>query len=183
MILGYVDSSDRLYDLGFGTLKMKMRLDSEGGSPHVRFSKASGEGEVSYRVLAEADVTASIAMDHDGHAVPLLRPVEGHGYLHEGGLLFVASPKARDPAEPGFYLVQVRAMPSAVQFFFEDQEGREIISVPRDEVLGVGEKGRAVVVTVSAESVALPKEKIAYLLELAPASRAAPLVQGLPMSR
>lgn len=183
MILGYVDASDRLYDMGFATLKMKMRVESEGGVERIHFSKASGEGEVAYRVLAQADVTASLAMDHDGQAVPLLRPVEGHGYLHEGGLLFVAAPKTRDPAEPGFYLVQVRAMPSAVQFFFEDQEGTELISVPRDEVLKVETEGRALTVTVSAESVALPKEKIAYVLGLEPAARAAPLVQGLPMSR
>ncbi len=183
MILGYVDSSDRLYDLGFATLKMKMHLGAEGGSPTVRFSKASGEGEVAYRVLAEAEVIAALSMDHDGDALPLMRPVEGHGYRHEGGLLFVAEPKSRDAAEPGFYLVQVRAMPSAVQFFFEDQEGKEIISIPRDEILRVEEQGRTVRVTVSAESVALPKEKIAYLLELTPASRATPLVQGLPMSR
>ncbi len=183
MILGYVDSSDRLYDLGFATLKMKMRLETEGGTSRVYFSKAAGEGEVGYRVLAEADVTASLAMDHDGHAVPLLRPVPGHAYRHEGGLLFIASPPSRDAEEPGFYLVQVRAMPSAVQFFFEDQEGREMISVPRDEILRAESNDGALVVTVSAESVALPKEKIAYLLELAPASRATSLVQELPMSR
>ncbi len=183
MILGYVDSSDRLYDLGFATLRMKMRVDSDGGVVHVRFSKAAGEGEVAYRVLAEADITASLSMDHDGHSVPLLRPVPGHGYRHEGGLLFVASPKSRDAGEPGFYLVQVRAMPSAVQFFFEDQEGREIVSVPADEILRVEDRGRAEVVTVSAESVALPNEKIAYLLELAPGARAANLTNGLPMSR
>lgn len=183
MILGYVDSSDRLYDLGFATLRMKMRLESEGGSTLVHFSKAAGEGEVGYRVLAEADVTASLAMDHDGHAVPLLRPVEGHGYLHEAGLLFVAAPRSRDEAEPGYYLVQVRAMPSAVKFFFEDQEGTEVISVPRDEILRAEAKGPAIVVAVSAESVALPKENISYRLELSPASRAEALVQGLPLSR
>ncbi len=183
MILGYLDASDRLYDLGFATLKMKMRLASEGGAEFVHFSKASGEGEVAYRVLARADVTASLALDHGGHAVPLLRPVPTRGYLHEGGLLLVAAPRARDPNEPGFYLVQVRAMPSAVQFFFEDQEGTEVVSVPRDEILKVDSAGRAVTVTVSAESVALPNEKIAYLLQLEPASRAEPLVRGLPMSR
>ncbi len=183
MILGYVDSSDRLYDLGFATLKMKMRIESEGGGERILFSKGSGEGQVAFRVTARADVTASLAMDHDGQAMPLLRPVEGQGYLHEGGLLFVAAPRSRDPQEPGFYLVQVRAMPSAVQFFFEDQEGTELVSIPRDEILGVEERRGSVVVTVSAESVALPNEKIAYVLELTPAARAAPLVRGLPMSR
>ncbi len=183
MILGYVDSSDRLYDLGFGTLKMKLRVESDAGGEVVRFSKASGEGEVAYRVLTQAEVTASLAMDHDGHGVPLLRPVAGRGYLHEGGLLFLAAPKDRDAEEPGFFLVQVRAMPSAVQFFFEDQEGTEVVSIPRDEILRVDERGGSVVLTISAESVALPHEKIAYLLELAPASRAASLVHGLPMSR
>ena len=106
MLLGYVDSNDRLYDVGFGTLKMKMRVESTGRAGEVRFSKASGEGETGYRITAEADVTASLAMDHDGHAVPLLRPVPGRGYRHEGGLLFVAAPPRRDPKEPGFFLVQ-----------------------------------------------------------------------------
>lgn len=182
MILGYVDASDRLYDLGFATLRMKMRVESEGGGEIVRFSKASGEGEVAYRVLAQADLTASLAMDHDGEAVPLLRPVEGRGYRHEGGLVFVAAPRARPPDDPGFYLVQVRAMPSALKFFFEDREGTELISVPQDEILGVEPRREVVAVTVSAESVALPKEKIAYILELEPAARAATLLRGLPMS-
>ncbi len=183
MILGYVDASDRLYDMGFATLKMRMRVASEAGTDRVTFSKVSGEGEVAYRVLARADVTATLAMDHDGHAVPLLRPVEGRAYRHEGGLLFVASPRTRDPQDPGYFLVQVRAMPSAVQFFFEDQEGTEVVSVPADEVLRVETAGHSAVVTVSAESVALPKEKIAYVLELAPAAKAATLLQGLGMSR
>lgn len=183
MILGYVDASERLYDMGFATLKMKMRLESAGGTEHVVFSKASGEGEVSYRVLAKADVTASLAMDHDGHAVPLLRPVPGHAYLHEAGILFVADPPKRDAEDPGFFLVQVRAMPSAIHFFFEDQEGTEVISVPRDEILRVSQDSRAATVFVTAESVALPKEKIAYVIELAPADRAASLLAGLSMSR
>jgi len=183
MILGYVDSSDRLYDMGFATLKMKMRIASEGGAERIFFSKASGEGEVAYRVLARADVTASLAMDHDGHPIPLLRPVPGHAYLHEAGLLFVADPPGRDPEDPGFYLVQVRAMLSAVRFFFEDQEGTEIISVPRDEILRVAQEDRAATVYVTAESVALPKEKIAYALELAPGSRAAPVLVALSLSR
>ena len=183
MILGYVDASDRLYDLGFGTLKMKLRVGPEAGTETVRFSRASGEGEVSYRVLAQADLTASLAMDHDGHDVPLLRPVEGHAYRHEGGLLFVAAPRSREPEEPGYFLVQVRAMPSAVKFFFEDQAGTELVSVPRDEVLRITTRGDAAAVTVSAASVALPKEKIAYRLDLAPAARAAPLLADLPMSR
>lgn len=183
MILGYVDSSSRLYDLGFATLKMRLRIDSAGGSTSVRFSKDSGEGEVAYRVLAEADVTASLSMDHGGHAVPLLRPVEGHGYLHEGGLLFVASPRNRDAQDPGFYLVNVRAMPTAVQFFFEEQGGTEVLSVPQDEVLGSESRSRSVAVRVSAESVALPNEAIAYVLELEPLVRAAGLLRALPMSR
>lgn len=182
MILGYVDASDRLYDMGFGTLKMKLRVEGAAGADRVVFSKASGEGEVSYRVLGRADVTASLAMDHDGHAVALLRPVPGHAYLHDAGLLFVANPPRRDAEEPGFYLVQVRAMPSAVRFFFEDQQGTEIVSVPRDEILRVSQASHAARVTISAESVALPKEKIAYVLELAPAARAMPVLAGLPMS-
>jgi hypothetical protein len=183
MILGYVDANDRLYDVGFGTLKMKMRVDSQSGAERVLFSKASGEGAVSFRVLASADVTASLAMDHDGHPVPLLRPVEGHAYRHDEGILFVASPKRRDPGEPGFFLVQVRAMPSALKFFFEDQEGTEFISVPENEILRIVEGSKATTVFVSAESVALPREKIAYALELAPPASAAVLLGGLEMSR
>ncbi len=183
MILGYVDASDRLYDMGFATLKMKMRVESSGGAERVWFSKASGEGEVSYRVVARADLTASLAMDHDGHPVPLLRPVPGHAYAHEAGLLFVADPPRRDAEEPGFYLVQVRAMPSAVRFFFDDQEGTEVVSVPQDEILRVSQDSHASTLYVSAESVALPKEKIAYALELSPAAHAAQVLAALPLSR
>ena len=64
MILGYVDSSDRLYDVGFATLKMRMRVDSEGGSTSVRFSKASGEGEVAYRVLADKGAVPDYVAGH-----------------------------------------------------------------------------------------------------------------------
>jgi hypothetical protein len=146
------------------------------------FSKASGEGEVSYRVMASADLTASLAMDHDGHLIPLLRPVPGRAYHHEAGLLFIADPPSRNPEDPGFFLVQVRAMPSAVRFFFEDQEGTEVISVPRDELLRISTDRGAATVHVSAESVALPKEKIAYALELTPADAAARLLAGLRLS-
>ncbi len=183
MILGYVDANDRLYDVGFATLKMKMRLETQGGRERVVFSKASGEGEVAYPVAASAEVTASLAMDHDGHAVPLLRPVPGRAYRHEAGLLFIAAPPGRDPDEPGFFLVQVRAMASALKFFFEDRQGTEFVSVPGDEVLRIATGADGMTVYVSAESVALPKEKIAYALELAPAARAASLLAGLPMSR
>lgn len=183
MILGYVDKADRLYDLGFGTLKMKMRVESAGGTKTIVFSKASGEGETPYRVLGEADASVSVAMDHDGHPVPLLRPVEGHVYRHEAGVLFVAAPKKRDPEEPGFFLVKVRAMPSAIKFFFEDQEGTELVSIPRDEVLRIVPGTHAATVYVTAENVALPKEKIAYAAEFAPAARVAPLFADLPLSR
>ncbi len=183
MLLGYVDANERLYDVGFATLKMKMRLESAGGTDRVLFSKASGEGEISYPISASADVTASLSMDHDGHGVPLLRPVPGRLLRHSAGLLFVASPPTRDAEEPGFFLVQVRAMPSALKFFFEDREGTEFVSVPKDEVLRVADGPRAKTVFISAESVALPNEKIAYALDLAPTARALPLVDGLAMSR
>ncbi len=183
MILGYVDANDRLYDLGFATLKMRMRVEAAGGVTRVLFSKASGDGEVAYRVLHEADVTASVAMDHDGHAVPLLRAVEGRLYRHQAGLLFIAAPKRRNTEDPGYFLVQVRALPSAIKFFFEDQEGTEVVSIPQDEVLRVVPGDRAVTVYVSAESVALPKEKIAYAVELVPGSKVTTLLDGLPMSR
>jgi hypothetical protein len=182
MILGYVDSSNRLYDVGFGTLKMKMQVESREGAERVLFAKATGEGEISFRVQASADVTASLSMDHDGRTVPLLRPVEGRGYRHEGGLLFIASPRKREAEEPGYFLVQVRAMPSALKFFFEDRQGTEFISVPQEEVLRVAEGSRGTTVFVSAESVALPNEKIAYALELSPPSRAVALVRGFAMS-
>lgn len=182
MLLGYVDSSDRLYDMGFATLKMKMRVDSARGREEVQFSKATDEGQVAYRVLAQADVTASLGMDHDGQVLPLLRPVPGHAYAHEAGLLFVAAPPKRDPADPGYFLVQVRAMPSAIRFFFEDQEGTEFISVPKGEVLRSVPGERSTTLYVSAESVALPKEKIAYALEFAPVDRALALLSALGLS-
>ena len=115
-------------------------------------------------------------MDHDGHRVPLLRPVQGHLYRHVAGILFFATPEQRDPEDPGFYLVKLRAMPSAVRFFFEDREGREMISIPNDEILRTEAEGDGITVFVSAANVALPKEKIAYAVQLRPASRVAPLL-------
>jgi hypothetical protein len=106
----------------------------------------------------------------------LLRPVEGHLYRHEAGLLFFATPARRDPDDPGFYLVKLRAMPSAVQYFFDDQQGREMISIPQDEILRAEKEAGGITVYVTAASVALPKEKIAYAVQLRPEARVAPLV-------
>ncbi len=137
MILGYVDVQDRIYDLNFATLRLRVRIEPgpSASESRVAFSQVAGEGARAYRVIGEADVTAEAAMDHDGHRIPLLRAVEGHLYRHEAGLLFFANPGKRDPEDPGFFLVKLRAMPSAVRFFFEDQEGRELISIPNDEIL------------------------------------------------
>lgn len=186
MILGYVDSEERIYDLNFATLRMRVRVETaQGGSENrITFSQVGGAGVVSYRVLGEADATAGVSMDHDGHRVPLLRPVEGHLYRHEAGLLFFASPAQRDPEDPGFFLVKLRAMPSAVRFFFEDRQGREMISIPQDEILRTEEEAGGMTVYVSAASVALPKEKIAYAVQLSPTARVAPLVsKRAPASR
>src|SRR3989475_4015267 len=84
---------------------------------------------------------------------------------------FFASPAQRDPDDPGFFLVKLRAMPSAVHYFFEDQEGREMISIPRDEILRTEKEGDGITVYVSAANVALPKAKIAYAVQLRPAAR------------
>ncbi len=184
MILGYVDANARVYDLTFATMRIKMRIESGGEAPGARvvFSPSSGAGEVTYRVLGEADATATAAMDHDGHAVPILRPVEGHLYRHEAGLLFLAAPRSRDPEDPTFFLVKLQAMASALKYFFEDQEGTELISIPRDEVLRVDVEGKASKVFVSAANVALPKEKIAYVIEVTPVARVRPLLEGLALS-
>jgi hypothetical protein len=178
MILGYVDSEDRMYDLNFATLRMRVRLEAgdRGSSSRVVFSQVAGEGAASYAVAGEADATAEVSMDHDGYRVPLLRPVEGHLYRHEKGLLFFADPATRDAEDPGFFLVKLRAMPSAVRFFFEDREGREMISIPDDEILRTQPEGDALTVYVSAANVALPKEKIAYAVQLRPLDKVASLV-------
>jgi hypothetical protein len=178
MILGYVDSDDRIYDLGFATLRMRLRIEaSERGSENrIVFSPIAGEGATSYRVLGETDVTAELSMDHNGHRVPLLKPVEGHLYRHEAGLLFIAAPPRRDPEDPGFFLVKLRAMPSAVRFFFEDQQGREMVSIPDDEILRAQDEGDGMTVYVSAANVALPKEKIAYAAQFRPGAKVATLL-------
>jgi len=184
MILGYVDSEDRIYDLNFATLRMRVRVETgEGGSENrIMFSQVGGSGVASYHVLGEVDTTAEVSMDHDGHRVPLLRPVEGHLYRHEAGLLFFASPAQRDPEDPGFFLVKLRAMPSAVRFFFEDRQGREMISIPQDEILRTEEEDGGITVYVSAASVALPNEKIAYAVQLRPAARVAPVLSKRPLA-
>lgn len=184
MILGYVDVDDRIYDLNFATLRLRVRI--EAGAPgkpsRVLFSQVAGAGAASYSIQGEADAVAEVSMDHDGKRIPLLRPVEGHLYRHEAGLLFFASPAKRDPEDPGYFLVKLRAMPSAVEFFFEDQEGREMISIPRDEVLRIEREGDGFTVYVTAANVALPKEKIAYAVQLRPGSNVESLIANLAPS-
>src|SRR5207245_10100750 len=84
--------------------------------------------------------------------------------------------------DPGFFLVKLRAMPSAVRYFFEDQEGREMISIPRDEILRTEKESDGVTVYVSAANVALPKEKIAYAVQLRPAARVQRLLLDIASS-
>src|SRR5207245_2033985 len=75
MILGYVDVEDRIYDLNFATLRLRVRIEALGpkeGS-RVTFSQVAGAGSASYRILEEADAIAEVLMDHDGKRVPLLR--------------------------------------------------------------------------------------------------------------
>ena len=182
MILGYVDSEDRVYDLSFATLRMQLRLEAEGDSRFVVFSGGGEPGDRRYRVRLEATASARVAMDHGGHEVPLLRPVEGRLLRHEGGLLFIAEPRSRAPEDPGFFLVQVRAMPSAVAYFFEDREGKEMVSIAEEEVLSVARAQGEVRVSVSAASIALPNETIAYLVAFRLTDAAASLLDGLPMS-
>src|SRR5438445_2520474 len=108
MILGYVDVEDRIYDLNFATLRLRVRIEALGpkeGS-RVTFSQVAGAGSASYRILEEADAIAEGLMDHDGKRVPLLRPVEGQLFRHEAGLLFLATPAHRDPDDTVFRLVK-----------------------------------------------------------------------------
>src|SRR3989442_14134778 len=125
MILGYVDVEDRIYDLNFATLRLRVRIEALGpkeGS-RVTFSQVAGAGSASYRILEEADAIAEGLMDHDGKRVPLLRPVEGHLFRHQAGLLFFASPADPKPEDPAILLVKVRALSSAGRSFFEGYKG------------------------------------------------------------
>src|SRR3989442_8983732 len=112
MILGYVDSEDRIYDLNFATLRLRVRVQAAAPKEPamVTFSQVAGAGAASYRVLDESDATAEASMDHDRKRVPLLRPVEGHLYRHEAGLLFFPGSAQRHPDDPGLLLVQVCAI-------------------------------------------------------------------------
>jgi hypothetical protein len=180
MILGYLDKEDRAYDLNFATLRLRIRIETEPSKgSSVSFARVGEEGGARYRIVREGTVTAAVAMDHGGHSIPLLRPVLGHLYRHERGLLFVADPPKRDPEDPTFFLVKLRAMPTAVKFFFEDQEGTELVSIPDDEVIGVESRDSAAVVSVSAASLALPNEKLSYAFELTPRKAVSTLLEGL----
>ena len=57
-----------------------------------------------------------------------------------------------------------------------------MISIPRDEILRTEEEGDGITVYVSAANVALPKEKIAYAVQLRPASRLGQLLSGVGAS-
>lgn len=182
MILGYIDKEDRAYDLNFATLRMRIRIEAVSGETRIGFLQVGAAGARTYRVLGQAEVRAAASMDHGGHLVPLLRPVPGRLHRHERGFLFVAQPPKRAPEDPTFFLVKLRAMPEAVRFFFEDQEGTEILSVPDDEVIGVERVDDAVRVRVTAANLALPKETLAYAIDFSPRRQAMPLLDGLPVS-
>lgn len=183
MILGYLDSEDRAYELNFATLRMRIREEAvPGGGSQVVFAQSEGKASRAYRVLAEVSATASVAMDYGGDLVPLLRPVAGRLLRLEKSVLFLAEPASRDPGEPSFFLVNVGAMPSAVQHFFEEREGREIVSIPDDEVLRVSADKDGVTVSVSAAALALPKEALAYAVRFGPPDRVGPVLAGLPSS-
>ena len=64
----------------------------------------------------------------------------------------------------------------------EDQEGREMISIPRDEILRTEKEGDGITVYVSAANVALPKEKIAYAVQFRPAARVQRLLLNMESS-
>src|SRR2546428_1482177 len=102
MILGYVDSEDRIYDLNFATLRLRVRVEATTSKERaaVTFSQVAGAGAASYRVLDESDATAEASMDHDGKRVPLFRPAGRPLHRHVAGfLLFDASPQraSEDP--------------------------------------------------------------------------------------
>ncbi len=161
---------------------MKVHVQRSGHQGLVVFSPSGGADAKTYRLLGETESTMSVSMDHGGDLVPLMRPVDGRLYRHDRGLLFIANPSNRDPEDPTFFLVKLRALPTAVRFFFEDREGTEFVSVPSDEVIRVAIGARGVTVHVSAASLALPKESLSYALEIGPASSVAPLVRNWPMS-
>lgn len=184
MILGYLDANDRAYDLGFATLRLRIRFDRDSaGVSKLVFSSARPPGEMAYRISEEAGVSASVSMDHDGELMPLLRAVDGRLWRHERGVFFLAAPATRPPEDPSYFLVKVRALPTAVQFFFEDQGGTEFISIPDDEILSVSADRELVRVSVTAANIALPKEKLAYAVDFQPAAKAAPLLERLGLSR
>ena len=183
MILGYIDSEDRAYELNFATLRMRVREEAAAdGGAQVVFTQSAGKESRAFRVLGETQATASAAMDHGGDLMPLLRPVGGRLLRHERGLIFFAEPGSRDPEDPSFFLVNVGAMPSAVKHFFEDREGREFVSIPDDEVLRITTDPEAVTVSVSAAGLALPKEKLAYAVRLTPPDRVGPMLSDLGSS-
>src|SRR5207245_8818600 len=128
MILGYVDSEDRIYDLNFATLRLRVRVEATTSKERaaITFSQVAGAGAASYRVLDESDATAEASMDHDGKRVPLLRPVGGHLYRHEAGLLLFAEAAQRDPEEAGCFLVRVGAMHRAVNCRVRQYVGLEV---------------------------------------------------------
>src|SRR2546425_6991054 len=99
MILGYVDSEDRMYDLNFATLRLRVRVEQPAPKERARvtFSQVAGAGAASYRVLDESNATAEASMDYDGKRVHLLRPVKGHLYRHEASTLFFSESPQSDP--------------------------------------------------------------------------------------
>src|SRR5437667_7469844 len=132
MILGYVDSEDRMYDLNFATLRLRVRVEQPAPKERARvtFSQVAGAGVASYRVLDESDATAEASMDHDGKRVPLLRPAEGTLFAHKAGSWFFPKRPKRVPEDRGFSSSNCRPFRSAAGSFLRTHKGAGLIWFP-----------------------------------------------------
>ena len=170
MLVGFLDGQGRAYDLNFRTLKRRLR-DADGGW------EAEGGESFSAGVSVEAAMFLQTPRSH-----LLLRPTSGFAVSTDRRLVFVAGEEvSRTAEEPTTFNVTVHVPGTAVGQLFEENGGREVVEVRRDEIRGLMESRAELTLRIAAKWVG-GAEPAEFLLVLRPLAAAREAIASLGLS-
>ena len=170
MLVGFLNGQGRAYDLNFRTLKRRLR-DAEGA-----WETESGES-LSGGVSVEAAMFLQTPQPH-----LLLRPTSGFAVATDRRLVFVAGEDVpRTAEEPTTFNVAIHVPGTAAGQLFEENGGREVVEVRRDEIRGVTESRAELTLRIAAKWIG-GAEPAEFLLVLRPLAAARQAVASLGLS-
>jgi len=171
VLIGFLDGQGRAYDLNFHTLRRRLR-DKDGA-----WETEAGES-LSGGVSIEAAMFLQTPRSH-----LLLRPTSGSAFATDRRLLFVAGDDVpRTPQEPTTFNIAVHVPGTAVGQLFEENGGREVIEVLRDEVRGLTESRAELTLRVASKWIGGGADVAEFLLVLRPLAAARQAIAPLALS-